>query len=626
MDIKVFDSRDERFKKPFGAVAEKTDVHFRICLPRSLKCTAARLIVRDDFTAAETGGDLFWCGMENDDCEWWETDYVPEKPSLMFYSFSITTEKGERFIGKAFGSAGIITDEPSPWQLTVYSADFHTPDWLDGGIMYQIFPDSFCSSGKNISAAPEDRRMQKWGDFPNWKNCEDGVYRNNSFYGGDIAGIISKLDYIQSLGVNCIYINPIFESSENHRYSTADYTRIDPMLGRNSDFKKLCAEAKKLGIRVVLDGVFSHTGSDSVYFNRAGRYPTAGAFNAADSPYGSWYKFSQWPDKYSCWWGFESLPELDKEDESVREYFLGEGGVVRRWLENGASGWRLDVADELPDSFLEGLRQSVKAEDPEAIIIGEVWEDASNKMAYSKRRSYLLGAQLDSVMNYCFKDAIIGFLCGMDASDAMEAIMCILENYPPQVIRLLMNLVGTHDTSRLITELAGEPACGRGRDWQSKRQLTAQKREYGRIRSRLAAVLQYTLPGVPSVYYGDETCIEGYRDPFNRSCYPWGGEDTEQIEYYRTLGRIRRSLDCFTGARMNVLTASGRTMAYTRDGEKSSVLAAVNAGECDYAVELPERFLKAKPLIGEYTGGGYLCVPAGGAVILALGAPEDIES
>jgi len=618
MDLTLFDSRDARYKTPYGAVEEGTNVHLRICLPRDINCSAAKVHLHDELENTDSISDMFWCGMEGEHAEWWETDIQLESASLYFFHFALTTERGPLFLSRTWNSKGELTQSPIPWQITVYEKDFTTPDWLDGGIMYQIFPDSFCRSGQRYSGVPGDRRMNTWGAPPHWRPDEDGVFRNNRFFGGDLEGITSKLDYLQSLGVTCLYLNPIFESAENHRYSTADYTNIDPLLGTTEDFNRLCTEAEKRGMRVILDGVFSHTGSDSVYFNREGRYPNEGAYNTQDSPYISWYDFQNWPNQYSSWWGFDTLPELRENDPAVLEFLTGGGGIVQRWLGEGASGWRLDVADELPDQFLDSLRAAARRQKPDALIIGEVWEDASNKVAYSQRRRYLLGKQLDSVMNYCFRGAIIDFLNGMDAARAMENILVILENYPPQVTRLLMNMVGTHDTERIITALAGEPSCGRGRDWQCDRRLTPQQREYGRQRCRLAAVMQYTLPGVPSVYYGDEIGMEGYRDPFNRACFPWGEEDTEMLSWYRALGQIRRStLDCFKGSDLEVVYAQGRMMAYVRRGNLDNCLTVINAGDFDQTLVLPEKFRIAFPLLGEHSGGDCLYVPAGSAVMLA---------
>lgn len=613
MTHSLFDSRDPKYRAPFGAVAEGTNIHFRICLPRYLSCSAARLIVDNDDGPVETG-NMFWCGMEND-IEWWEVDFTPKSPGLYFYYFSLTTSSGSRSIGRTWAGRGELTSAPCKWQLTVYEQDFVTPDWLCGGIIYQIFPDSFNRGDASKAEIPSGRTMQQWGEQPHWQPRADGFIANDHYFGGNLDGIRRKLDYIASLGATCIYLNPIFEAHENHRYNTADYSKIDPMLGTKEDFKRLCAEAEKKGIKVILDGVFSHTGADSVYFNKYGRYPSCGAYNSTQSPYSSWYSFSNWPDKYASWWGITTLPELNETSEGVMNFLTGKGGIVQKWLAEGAGGWRLDVADELPDKFLDALRSAAKDADPEAVIIGEVWEDASNKCAYSHRRRYLQGKQLDSVMNYPFKDAMLGFLTGVDASESMEIILSVLENYPPQVIRLLMNLIDSHDTERAITVLAGDPLCGNGRQWQASHPLSDGQLARGKALMKLASLMQYTLPGIPCLYYGDEAGVQGYRDPFNRACYPWDSPDCELLEWYRRLGGLRRSLTCLAEGRFVPVAARGRLFAFIREDGKQSVLVAVAAGQ-PCSLELPEAFVGARCLLGSYDGGVTLELCADGFALL----------
>ncbi len=609
MSIKIFDSRDPKYRSPFGAVEEETQIHFRIKLPRYLGCTSATLIVRNDMTGEEERSNMFWCGMEGSDTEWWEVDYTPAKASLYFYWFELSSGSGSRFIGRTRACLGeLLTSTPSSlWQITVYEHGFKTPDWLSGGIIYQIFPDSFAKSGKQHKDVPDDRIIQNWDELPHWQPDPDGKITNRHYYGGDLEGITNKLDYIKSLGVTCIYLNPIFEAHENHRYNTADYSKVDPLLGGLPALKKLSTEAKKRGIKLIFDGVFSHTGAESIYFNQKNRYDSVGAYNSMQSPYYPWYSFKNWPNDFESWWGITTLPELKEDNEAVLDYFAGKGGILQRWLDY-SGGWRLDVADELPDVFLDRLRAAVKDKDEDAVIIGEVWEDASNKCAYSYRRRYLLGKQLDSVMNYPFKDAIIGFLTGVDASDSIEIIMTILENYPPQVVRLLMNSLGTHDTERIITALAGEPSHGRDRYWQSSHQLSPDQFHRGIKLLKLASLMQFTLPGVPSVYYGDEVGLEGYRDPFNRHSYPWGHENTELLDWYRNLGSLRHSLSCLAEGGFQTVWSQGRCMAYMRTGEDESVLAAFNAGDWDFTLQLPEEFVDSQALIGNYGGGKYLCL------------------
>ena len=518
-----FNSRDLQYRAPFGAVAEHTAVTLRVRMPRDWGCRGVTLsVIQDECPPLEIA--CGWDGMCGDTHEWWRVSFTPDTAGLYWYAFRVEVAMGEGWlVRQADGTAAYSPDkEGARWQLTCYEDGFTTPDWLAGGVLYQIFPDRFANSGKPKEGVPTDRvRHGSWDEAPEWRPDHNGRVWNNDFFGGDLKGIEEKLDYLQSLGVTCVYLNPIFESHSNHRYDTADYSRIDPLLGDEADLRSLTAAAKKRGIRVMLDGVFSHTGADSIYFNREGRYDGLGAYNSMHSPYAEWYHFTRWPNEYGSWWGFDTLPEVEETAPAFMEYVNGAEGVVAHWLQAGASGWRLDVADELPDEFLDALRHRVKATDPDALVLGEVWEDASNKESYGHRRRYLLGRQLDSVMNYPFRDAIFGFLLGGDSDEFIHSVWNVVENYPPQTLRLLMNHIGTHDTERALTVLGGEPSNGRGRSWQAEQSLSDKQRAVGLRRLQLATLLQFALPGVPCIYYGDEAGLEGYRDPFNRGTYPW---------------------------------------------------------------------------------------------------------
>ena len=560
----MFNSRSRKYRDPVGAVAEGTPIHFRITLPRELSCSAAHLVIQREGSDTQVM-DLFWCGMNGNNQEWWECHFTPGAPGLYFYHFEVRTHRGSQRLSKGFAGDGIFGGN-NQWQLTVYDKNFKTPDWLEGGVMYQIFPDRFFKSQQPKENIPSGRTFHSdWSQQPVWAPNEQGVITNTDFFGGDLRGIQEKLPYLKELGVTCLYLNPIFESHSNHRYDTADYSKIDPLLGNEEDFRSLCAEAKKRGIRVLVDGVFSHTGSDSVYFNREGRYPTQGAYNSQQSPYYPWYTFRQWPQNYECWWNFETLPNVKETEPSFNEYINGENGIIRKWLRAGASGWRLDVADELPDQFLDNLTAAAKAESPDAVVLGEVWEDASNKTAYGVRRRYLLGGQLDTVMNYPFRDAIFAFLLGGDPRNFAESVESIVENYPPQCLRLLMNHIGTHDTERALTVLGGEPAGNRGREWQAAQSLTPEQRDTALKRLRLASLIQYLLPGVPCLYYGDEAGMEGYRDPFCRGAYPWGREGKNLLQWYKGLGMLRAQEKAILGkGSYRTLYADGNLLAFER--------------------------------------------------------------
>ena len=591
--MRLFNSREKEYRNPTGAIPFETQLHLKIVLPRDLHCTGAIAIVKDDKFGDSDVYGMYWCGMVGDDHEQWECDVNVDHTGLYWYHFGMDTCYGRRYIMKGFAGEGFISEsEHEPrFQLLVYEKDFETPSWMPGGIMYQIFPDRFYNSGTPKTGIYPDKKLhKKWNLIPDWKPDKNGLITNSDFFGGDLIGIKEKLHYLKSLGVTCIYLNPIFEAYSNHRYDTGDYEKIDPVLGNEEDFRELCEEAKKLGIYIINDGVFSHTGSDSKYFNRENRYPGNGAYNSTESPYYTWYKFIEWPNIYNSWWGFYTLPEVEELSASFDEYINGDDGIIRKWMRVGNSGWRLDVADELPDEFIQHIREAVKAEDPDALLLGEVWEDASNKESYGSRRQFLYGNELDSVMNYPFRDAILGFLdCG-DGRDMIEIVLNVLENYPRPVIRCLMNLLGTHDTERVLTLLVGERQNGRGREWQAATSLTPEQREYGLRRMRLASGILYTLPGVPCIYYGDEVGMEGYRDPFNRCTFPWGREEKDLLDWYRRLGDMRHACKCLVDGELIEFGSTGRTMGYIRNDGEKMLLCVFNAADYPIRFRMPAGF------------------------------------
>lgn len=475
----MFNSRSPEYRNPTGAISDKESIHFKITLPRTLQCSGAYMLIEKDGGNADCQ-DLYWCGMNGKDAEWWECHFTPDSTGLYFYHFELKTAHGRKHLFRGFRGEA-VPQGSDKWQITVYSSSFQTPDWLTGGILYHIFPDRFYrSEGCLPEKTPAYRRLhENWYDMPDWKPDESGKVNNNDFFCGNLKGIEEKLPYLKSLGVTCVYLNPVFKAYSNHRYDTADYTQTDSFLGGNADFTALCAAAEKLGIRFVIDGAFSHTGSDSIYFNKYNTFDSIGAYNSKESPYYPWYRFIEWPDKYECWWNFDTLPNVDETNPDYDRYINGKDGIVQKWLQNGSSGWRLDVADELPDVFLDHLYAAAKAQNPDALVLGEVWEDATTKTAYGIRRRYLLGGQMDSVMNYPFRDAIIGYLKGMAPENFFEAIETVVENYPPQALHILMNHIGTHDTERILTVLAGEPVANHSRSWQSRQKLNIKQLKTG---------------------------------------------------------------------------------------------------------------------------------------------------
>ena len=553
----LFDSRDPFHRRPVGAVEEETRIHFKIRLPRDLRCSASYLLVQDDKSKNDMVSSMFWCGMDGDGHEFWECDFAPPESGLYWYRFELETCRGRMPLLKREGGKGALSSGTF-WQLTVYEKGFQTPGWLCGGIFYQIFPDRFYRPEGPVNNPFPDRTIREdWGGQPYWRPNERGEVTNSDYFGGTLRGIEEKLPYLKSLHVTCLYLNPIFEAHSNHRYNTADYTKIDPVLGTEEDFQSLCAAAGRLGIRVMLDGVFSHTGSDSVYFNRQGRYPQPGAYQSQQSPYFSWYHFISWPEKYHSWWGFETLPEVEETDNNYNKYINGRQGVVRKWLKKGASGWRLDVADELPDSLIRDIRAAMKEEKEDSLLLGEVWEDASNKVSYGALREYFLGSELDATMHYPFRTAVLDFLLGkIHAQAACDAFWTIQEHYPKENLYAALNLIGSHDRARVLTVLGGD--------------VNALK---------MAMFLQFALPGVPSIYYGDEAGMTGGTDPYNRGSFPWGKGNAPLTDFVRSLTAMYQETPLLRRGECEMLFFGENVLGCRRFDESGSVLALVNRGE-----------------------------------------------
>jgi cyclomaltodextrinase len=583
----LFDSRSMQYKKPFGAVPTGADITFNIKVLRELGVNRLEIILTLD-GEDERRYPLEWIGSD-EAYDLYRFEIQLNKAGLYWYCFELNTAHGNLKIGRDLSCQAELQEKSlvEKWQLTIYDRNFRTPDWLKGGLIYHIFVDRFCHTG--LSSPPDTSRGQylrdDWNGTPEFRPLPNGDVPNVDFFGGDLNGIIEKLDYLSQLGITCIYLSPIFESPSNHKYDTGDYTRVDPMFGDNDTFRRLCAEAQYRGIRIILDGVFNHTGSDSRYFNKNGRYPTIGAYQSKESPYYSWYTFQDWPDDYASWWGIKTLPAIDETIPSVQEFFITDkDSIVRRWLRVGAAGWRLDVADELPDEFISLLRHAAKEEKAEAIILGEVWEDASNKISYGKRRRYLLGDSLDGVMNYPWREAILNYLGGGVAEELNEAVMTILENYPPQAVQSLMNSLGTHDTPRLLTLLGGPSPDQLSREEQAVYRLTAQERTRGKALLKLALVLQMTLPGVPCIYYGDEAGMEGYSDPFNRRGFPWGAEDMDVFQSYKEIIGLRTNSVAARFGDFLPVYHKGPIFAFERRYAAERLLVGVNRGDSPVTV------------------------------------------
>ena len=524
------DSQSILYRSPLGAAKCFSAVNLRIRVSENVRSVLLRFY----------DGSEKWIPMEKG-VNGWYSAYVtmPDIPILCWYDFRAEDHDGNIRIygapGDGLGGAG-ETGSHRAWQITVYSPDYETPEWMRTGVMYQIFPDRFHKSGESHPMREECYYHKEWNETPILmpEGGDDNCARD--FFGGDLKGIEEKLPYLASLGVTVLYLNPIFQARSNHRYDTADYKQIDSHLGDNEAFSSLCKAAEKLGIHVMLDGVFSHTGEDSIYFNRFGRFPTVGACQSTQSPYYPWYQFTSYPDRYACWWGIHTLPAMNKENESLQEFLLGDEGVARFWLEKGASGWRLDVADELPMNFLRRLRKAVKSKDKNAVVLGEVWEDASHKEAYGEMRCYCQGDTLDSVMNYPLREAALDFFTGKTGAKALRRlILSQKENYPAPFYYALMNLAGSHDRPRAINTLSGHTWEELKPILRGSQRLTEEEYRLGAERYVKMMQLLCALPGIPCLYYGDERGMQGGSDPFCRGTFPWEGGDREMEEKIRAL-------------------------------------------------------------------------------------------
>lgn len=556
-------------RKIRGALPAGSELSLSLTLERSLALRRASLRFRRDGEAARSI-PLVWerleCGRET-----WSATLPALPAGLYFYDFELVFADDKRIFG---GERQLC--ENGVCQLLVYCPSGESGQKLCGKMIYHIFVDRFYRSGRS-EVRPGARFNPDWrGGEVDFAERRGGFVKNNDFFGGDLWGICEKLDYISSLGTDYIYLSPVFDSVSNHKYDTGDYLRVDEYFGGNEALSTLAAEAKKRGMGIILDGVFNHTGDDSVYFNKYGHYSSLGAYQSKESPYYSWYDFRRFPDEYSCWWNIPILPRVNSENEEYRRFVCGQ--LLEKWTSFGIDGWRLDVPDELSDTFLDDFRNSLKSLAPEAFVIGEVWEDASNKISYGERRRYLSSAQLDSVMNYPFRDAVIAYLMHGDAELFRRTVEGIIWRYPPHVTLSLMNFLGTHDTPRILTVLGGGME-GQSNAAMSKDRLSADGRERALRLTATAFKLLSVLPGALSVYYGDEAGMEGHSDPFCRRPFPWGNEDRALLSTVRHLGQIRRTHRAFCDGELSFISIDSESALISRKAESDYVLCAVNRSD-----------------------------------------------
>ncbi len=559
----LYDSKQLMYKDPFGTLTPGQMCTLHIHIPSTVQATQVSCVFQyEDGSHAMTVPMTY--KIKKGAYDIFQGKFSLEHRGLYFYFFHIATRTGGFSLFKTGNDTNM--EDGDLWQLSCVPEDFTTPDWAKGATIYQIFPDRFHKAGRcDLRGKLEPYTVHaNWYEEVQWRPTPEGHVLNNDFYGGNFRGILEKLDYIASLGVSILYLNPISKSFSSHRYDTGDYKTPDPMLGTIADFTALCNAAHERGMKIVLDGVYSHTGSDSLYFNKKGTFPGVGAYQSQKSPYYSWYQFHSWPNSYTSWWDFDTLPTVNKMHPDFLDYIIrDEDSVVAHWLKLGADGFRLDVVDELPNEFVQMLKERIRSIKPDALLIGEVWEDASNKSAYGVRRRYFVDGTLDSCMNYPFRKAILDYTKGRDDGyKFQDRVMTIVENYPPQVIACNMNLLGTHDTSRILTALVDD--FDGSRDEKARRHLSRNDYDLAQERLLMASFLQYTLPGCPSLYYGDEAGMEGYKDPFNRRTYPWGREDYTLLDHYRRLGRMRRDQEVLRLGDISFFHAQDRKLGFQR--------------------------------------------------------------
>lgn len=519
-----------------------------------------------------------------------------ETSAIMHYYFTCYVNGEFKFIKNGILDSTCIKNE----EKSKLSVNFRVPDYAKGAMMYHVFVDRFCKGRSEIlSKMPRRNIHESWDEDIQVGPDGEGVW-NNDFYGGDLKGIEEKLDYLMSLGIDIIYLSPVAFSQSNHRYDTADYMEVDPYAGCNDDLKSLCDAAHEKGIKIILDMVFNHTGNDSKYFNEYKTFDTDGAFNNPDSLYSKFYRkrYENGKVLYDYWWGMKNLPVCDGFSKEWREYITGVGGVIDHWFSLGIDGVRLDVADELLDEFIELIRVSVKRNKEDAFILGEVWK---NPMRMN--RGYIeSGKGMDSVMNYPLIDALIRYINYKDAYKLDGVIREILTEYPKDTINTLMNFTSTHDISRLINIFGCNEFQEYG-EWawntldndnvkDSSKILNKYQYNRGKMLSELYVFILTFLPGILSIFYGDEVGVQGLGNLANRKPYPWGSEDMELLEYFRYVGSIRKKESFLKEADLNIIDINKNYLMFERTKGDESILFLANNTNGYLSIPLPQNYTK----------------------------------
>lgn len=562
-----------------GAFPESENILFTLTLPRSLGALGAVIRIAKD--KGEEKDIPFTLRLSEFSCEEY-TAQVSLTKGLYFYEILILrgletlfsyTENNYDYTFK--------NTSDGRFSLLVYDKDY-VPMKRER-MMYHVFVDRFAKSENvNLPRRDDAEYEDDWySQKMQYAEVKGGFVKNNFFYGGSLLGVIEKLDYIKSLGTSVIYLSPIFRAYSNHKYDTGDYMRVDECFGGDEALAELIAKAKEKGITVILDGVFNHTGDDSVYFNKYEKYDSLGAYNSKASEYYDWYNFKNYPSDYECWWGIPILPRLMQNNKTCRDFFTQK--VCKKYMEMGIGGFRLDVADELCDDFLYEFRSSMRNLSKDAALIGEVWENAVLKESYGERRHYFEGNQLDGVMNYPFRAAAIDYFNYCDSEIIADTLKSLWATYPRPVCHSLMNIIGTHDTERILSVLGDADLYITNNAEADKYKLPDSVREKAKKKLMALSAMQYTVYGFPCLYYGDEAGMEGLHDPFCRRPFPWGREDAELTEHYKKLGRLRED-KIFTDGDFKVIYANGGLFAYERSIGERHVNILINASDEDISL------------------------------------------
>ena len=550
-------------------------------IPRSAGAHDVYFEVKDAHTGGVLAFPMEWTGLKGSFDQYGiNVSHPVTHEGLYFFRFFFFTFDGQKiYAAREFGNrVGFTEDSGAPFAFQLSFSDFRykAPHSLNGGIIYHIFVDRFRRGGE--VPIREDAIMNEdwYGGIPQYPERPGAHLENNMFFGGTLYGIIEKLEYLKSLNVGAIYLSPVFKAYSNHKYDTGDYLTVDEMFGGDKALDLLIEKAGEAGIRIILDGVFNHTGDDSIYFNKYSKYPSVGAYNSKKSPYYDWYEFIRYPDEYSCWWGIKILPRIHPDRPSCRKFFVGRDGVIAHYAKKGIWGFRLDVVDELSDSFVSDIKRTLNRYDKRSVLYGEVWEDASNKVAYDKRKRYYLGEELDGVMNYPLRSGIIEYIRDKKTDKLVYALTEVMPNMPKRIRNGQMNLLGTHDTVRILTALGGDSANGVSNSVLAITRMSSDKYDAACKMLKCAYMILSAVPGIPTVYYGDEAGMQGYSDPFNRMPFPWGRENTDLLEFFRKLNAFRRGKRAFVFGEFRILELTPEILIFERRYGKYSYITAVN--------------------------------------------------